>query len=92
MGEGLAGIAGKDEMNAAAPGSSVEGSQVAPDRRVRQASVSHARRERGRGVRLALDVADGSKPRLGDVDAEVEPAIAGAEGQPAEIRGEDDGT
>lgn len=57
-GEGLAGIAGKDEMNAAAPRAAVEGSKVAPDSSLRQAAVSHARREGRRGVGLPLDVAD----------------------------------
>ncbi|MFD3263322.1 hypothetical protein OCL97_04985 [Phenylobacterium sp. HK31G] len=86
-GERLAGIARKQAMNPAAPRAAVEGSKVIPDSRLRQRSVSHARRERGRGVAVALDEADGSETGLGQVDAEVEAAIAGAEGKSKQVGG-----
>lgn len=85
--ERLAGVAGKEAMNAAAPRSAVEGSKVIPDSRLRQRSVSHARREGGRGVAVPFDKADGSEARLSEVDAEVEAAVAGAEGETEELGG-----
>lgn len=77
--EGLAGIAGSDEIHAAAPWASVEGSKVVPDRRLCQGRVVHPCHERGRGVGFPLDETNSSIARLGDVQPEVEAAISGAE-------------
>jgi hypothetical protein len=79
LAEGLAGIAGRDDMNSAAPRSAVEGSKVAPDRRRCQGLVVHPRHESGRGVTFPLDETHSSVERLGDVQAEVEAPVAGAE-------------
>lgn len=76
--EGLAGIAGRDDMNPAAPRPAVEGSQIVPYRRVSQGLVRHPRHESGRRMGFPLDVTDSSISRLGDVQAEVEPAVSGA--------------
>lgn len=84
--ERLAGIAGKEDMNAATPRAAVEGSQVIPDRSLRKRSVFHPRGKRRGGVEVVLDVADRSIVWLGDMEPKVETAIAGTEGQPEELR------
>lgn len=78
LAEGLTGIAGRDEMNAAAPRSAVEGSQIVPYRRWSQGLVCHPRHESGRRVSLPLDVTNSPISGLGDVQAEVEAGVAGA--------------
>lgn len=85
LAEGLAGITGRDDMNAAAPRSAVEGSQIVPDRRRSQGLVCHPRHESGRRMSFPLDVTHSAISGLGDVQAEVESAVAGAEGQATEI-------
>lgn len=83
--EGLAWIAGREEMNAAAPRATVEGSQVVPDKSFTQGLVRHPCHESGRGVGFPLDVTDSSILRLGDVQAEIEASISGAEGDTTEV-------
>lgn len=83
--ERLAGIAGKEDMNAATPRAAVEGSQVIPDGSLRKRSVFHPRGKRRGGVQVVLDVADGSIVGLGDMEPEVKTAVAGTEGQPEEL-------
>lgn len=83
--EWLAGIAGSDEMNAAAPSSAVKGSKVVPDRRLTQGLVRHPRHESGRRVALPLDESHSSVGGLCDVQAEVEAAIAGAKRDAPEV-------
>ena len=83
--EGLAGIAGRDEMNAAAPRSAVEGAEIVPDRRLIQGLVFHPCHESGRSVAVPLDESHSPVSGLGDVEAEVEAGIAGAEGDASEI-------
>jgi hypothetical protein len=83
--EGLAGIAGRDEMNAATPWAAVEGSKVAPDRRFTQGLVRHPGHESGRGVTFPLDETHSSVMGLGDVQTEVEACVAGAEREPSEV-------
>jgi hypothetical protein len=85
--EGLAGVAGSDEMNSAAPWSAVEGSKVVPDSSLSQGLVAHPGHESGRRVGFPLDVTHSPIVWLGDVDAEVEAAVSGAEGEPAELSG-----
>lgn len=85
--EGLAGIAGSDEMNAAAPRAAVEGSQVVPDRSRIQGLVRHPGHESGRCMGFPLDEAHGAISGLGDVQAEVEPGVAGAERQSSKVAG-----
>jgi hypothetical protein len=83
--EGLAGIAGRDEMNAAAERSTVEGSQIVPDSRLTQGLVCHPRHESGRSVTFPLNESHSSVGWLGDVEPEVEAGIAGAEGDAAQL-------
>lgn len=85
--EGLAGIAGSDEMKAPAPRSAFKGSQIVPDSSFSQGLVAHPGHESGRSVGFPLDVTHSPIGGLGDVDAEVEAAIAGAEGETAEVSG-----
>lgn len=82
-GEGLAGITGSDEMNAAAPGPAVKGSQIVPDKSRSQGRVRHPRHESGRGESVSLDIANGAIPGLGDVHAEIQSADAGAKAEAA---------
>jgi hypothetical protein len=58
--EGLAGITGRDEMNAAAPRSAVEGSQIVPYRSRSQGRVCHPGHESRRGETVSLDIAHSS--------------------------------
>ena len=85
--EGLAGIAGRDEMNSATPRSAVEGSKVVPDRRCSQGLVFHPAHESGRRMAFPLDESHSSIVGLGDVQAEIEAGISGAEGDAAEVVG-----
>lgn len=77
--ERLAGIAGSEEMNAAAPRAAVEGGNVRPDRSLIQGLVCHPRHESGRREGFPLDVTNRAISGLGDVQAEFEPSDAGAE-------------
>lgn len=83
--ERLAGIAGREDMNAAAPRSAVEGFEIVPYRCLIQGLVCHPRHESGRCVSFPLDVTDSSISGLRDRDAEVEARIAGAEGEAGQI-------
>lgn len=85
--EWLAGITGSDDMNAAAPRSAVEGSKVVPDRRLTQGRVIHPRHESGRSMGVALDITHSAISGFGDMEAEVEPAISGAERKSGELAG-----
>lgn len=85
--EGLAWITGREEMNAAAPRATVEGSQVVPDNSFTQGLVRHPCHESGRSVAFPLDVTDSSILRFGDVQSEIEAAISGAERDPPEVIG-----
>ena len=85
LAEGLAGITGRDEMNAAAPRSAVEGSQIVPDRRRSQGLVFHPGHESGRSVGFPLDVTHSAIAGLGDMQPEVETAVAGAERKSSQI-------
>jgi len=79
--EGLAGITGRDEMNAAAPRAAVEGSQIVPDRCWSQGLVSHPRHESGRRMCFPLDETHSSIGGLCDVQTKVEAGVSAAEGQ-----------
>ena len=79
--EGLAGITGREDMNAAAPRSAVEGSQIVPDRRAIQGLVFHPCHESGRSMGFPLDETCSAISGLGDGEPEFEPAISGAEGE-----------
>lgn len=77
--EWLAGIAGREDMNAATPRSAVEGSQIVPDRRWLQGLVFHPGHESGRSMGFPLDETHSAISGLGNADAEVKPCISGAE-------------
>ena len=85
--EGLAGITGTDDMNAVAPRSAVEGSQIVPYRRFSQGRVRHPAHESGRRVGFPLDVTHSSIGRLGDMQAEVEPPVSGTKREAAQFIG-----
>ena len=79
--ERLAGITGREDMNAAAPCSAVEAAQIVPDRRWLHGLVFHPRHESGRSMGFPLDETHSAIGGLGDGKAKVKPAISGAEGQ-----------
>lgn len=88
--EGLAGIAGSEEMNAAAPRAAVEGGNVRPDRSLIQGLVAHPRHESGRREGFPLDETNSSIGGLGDMEAEFEATDACAEcdaGEGRNVRG-----
>jgi hypothetical protein len=85
--ERLAGITGKDEMNSAAPRSAVEGSEIVPDRCRIQGLVFHPAHESGRRMGFPFDVTHTAISGLGDMDAEVEAAVAGAQREAPEFAG-----
>lgn len=78
--EGLAGITGREDMNAIAPRSAVEGSQIVPYRRAIQPRVFHPGHESGRSMGFPLDETCSAISGLGDGEPEFEPAISGTEG------------
>jgi hypothetical protein len=82
--ERLARIARSDDVHRAAPRATVEGGNVVPDRRAIQGRVFHPRHEDGRGVGVPLDVTHSAISGECQVQPEVEPARAGAEGEAEE--------
>jgi hypothetical protein len=83
--ERLAWIAGRDEMNSAAPRSAVERLKIVPDRRLCQGLVFHPGHEGRRSMGFPLDVTHSPISWLGDVDSEIETAVPGAEGNSAQL-------
>ncbi|MCL9999224.1 MAG: hypothetical protein NBV68_07570 [Erythrobacter sp.] len=82
--EGLAGITGREDMNAIAPRAAVEGSQIVPYRRAIQPRVFHPCHESGRSMGFPLDETCSAISGLGDGEPEFEPAISGAQGKAVE--------
>jgi len=77
--EGLAGVTGSEDIHAATPRATVEGSEVVPNRRSLQGRFFHPRHEGFRGSCFPLDVAHGSKPASeSQIKSEVESAVTGA--------------
>ena len=74
-------------MNAAAPRSAVEGSQIVPYSSWSQGLVCHPRHESGRCVSLPLDVTNSAISGLGDMKPEIEAGVTGTEGDPAQFGG-----
>ncbi len=72
-------------MNAVAPRSAVKGLEIVPHRRRSQGLVFHPGHESGRCMSFPLDVTDSAISGLGDVDAEVEASIAGAQRKAVQI-------
>lgn len=83
--EGLTGIAGSEDMNAATPWAAIEGFKVTPDRCLIQGRVRHPCHESGRSMGFALDVTHSAISGLGDGETKVETAVTGAEGKAGEI-------
>ncbi len=81
--EWLAGVAGSDDMNAAAPRLAVERFKIVPDRRLCQGRVFHPRHESCCRMSFPLDESHSPISRLCDVQAKIKPAISGTEGEPA---------
>lgn len=79
--ERLARIARKDDIHAAAPRSAVEACNIVPDRSRIQGRVFHPGHEDGRGVGFPLDVTHSLVSADGEVQAEIESAGTGAEGE-----------
>lgn len=82
-GVGLAGETRRDEIHASSPASGGEGREVAPDRSAIQGRFFHPGHEDGRSETLPLDSAHKLVVRARELDAELEPADAGAECQGA---------
>lgn len=83
--EGLAGITGSDDMNAAAPRAAVEGSQIVPDRSRSQGRVCHPRHESGCGETVSLDMTYSAVSGHCDVQAEIKASDTGAKADAAKI-------
>lgn len=77
--EGLAGIAGSEDMNLATPRAAFEGSEIVPDRRFSQGFLIHTRCEGGHCMSFPLDVSDGFVSLFSDVQSKVEAGIPCAE-------------
>jgi hypothetical protein len=75
--EWLARISGSEDIHLSAPGAAVESFDVVPDRGVVDRSVAHARLEDFDRERVALDIADGTVSRIGDVESEFEAGSTG---------------
>ncbi len=84
--KGLARIAGAEEIDAPAPSARVEGAEIVEHRRPVQAAIAHPGLEHRDRRRRALDVGGGAIGRQREPDAEFEPAGAGAERQPTDLR------
>lgn len=83
QGVGLAGEARRDEIHASSPASGREGREVAPDRSAIQGRFFHPGHEDGCSETLPLDSAHKLVVGARELDAELEPADAGAECQGA---------
>jgi hypothetical protein len=85
--ERLARITRSDEVHDSTPRAAVEGCEIVPNRRVAQGRVVHPGHECGRRMGVSLDITHSAGSRLGDVEAEIEAAVAGAEREKPELVG-----
>lgn len=76
---GLARVAANDAIHCSTPASSVEGSNVRPDRRGNQATFVHTTDKRRGGKGFPLNVSDAARVGSGDMDAEAEAPDSGTE-------------
>jgi hypothetical protein len=83
--ERLAGITGRDDMNASAPRSAVKGSHIVPNRSRAQGRVCHPRHESGRGETVSFDITHSTVSGLCEMYAEIEASDAGAKAEAAKI-------
>lgn len=83
QGEGLAGITGSDNMNAAAPWSAVKGSQIVPDKSRSQGRICHPGHEDRRGETVSLDVANSVISGFSDAQTDIQSSDTGAKTEAA---------
>jgi len=77
-GEGLAGVAARDDIHASTPASAVEGGEVVPDRSRSHDSFLHARDQARGGMGFPLHETDGAVGvSEGKVESEFQPADPG---------------
>lgn len=74
--ERLTGIAGRDNIHAAAPRTSFKGGKVRPERCAIQGLVRHPRHESGRRECVPLDITNSVVASRGDVKTELKSACA----------------
>ena len=72
-------------MNAVAPRSAVEGSQIVPDKSRSQGRVRHPCHESGRGVSVSLDKANSSISGDCEMQSEIQSSDAGAKADAANV-------
>jgi hypothetical protein len=72
-------------MNAATPWPAIKGFKVIPDRCLIQGRVAHPRHESGRSMGFPLDETNSSISGLCDMQAKIQTAISGAEGDSVEL-------
>lgn len=83
--ERLAGITGREDMNAAAPWAAVKGSQIVPHRSRSQGRVRHPGHESGRSETVSLDITHSPISGLCEVNTEIEASDAGAKAEAAKL-------
>lgn len=83
--ERLTRVARSEDIHDAAPRAAIEGCKVVPDRCRIQGFVFHPRHESGCCEGFPLDVTHSPVSGTGDVEAEVEPASAGAQGEAVQV-------
>ena len=85
QGEGLAGITGRDDMNAATPRAAVKGFEIVPDRSLSQGRVCHPRHDSGRGETVSLDITNSSIAGFCEMQSEVQSGDTGAKTDSAKL-------
>ena len=83
--ERLAGVSGSDAMNAATPGSAVEGGEIRPHRRRSQEARAYRLDQSRHAECFPLHVAHCASTRNGQSDSELKATAAGAEGEDSEL-------
>lgn len=78
--ERLAGITGKDDMNAATPRAAIEGFDIVINRGLAQVRVRHPAHEGGRGPCVPFDETNSLKSGFSDFNSKVQSPGTGAEG------------
>jgi hypothetical protein len=83
--EGLAGITGRDEMNAATPRFAIEGFEIVPNRSRIQGRVRHPRHESGCGETVSFDITHSSVSGFCEVKAKIKSCDTGAKAEAANV-------
>jgi hypothetical protein len=84
-GEGLAGITGSDDMNAAAPRSAIKGFEIVPDRSRSQGRVCHPCHENGRRETVSLDMTYSPISGFSEAKAKIKSSDTGAKADAAKV-------